>query len=48
MAGKFEPKTPVVLNPPKDTPIPLSELSAANGTIIMSMNSSLELMYNQV
>ncbi|KAG9241826.1 cytochrome b5-like heme/steroid binding domain-containing protein [Calycina marina] len=29
--GKFEPKTPVALDPPKDTPISISELSAANG-----------------
>ncbi|KAH8596277.1 cytochrome b5-like heme/steroid binding domain-containing protein [Bisporella sp. PMI_857] len=31
MAGKFEPKTQVQLNPPKDDPIPLSVLEAANG-----------------
>jgi len=31
MSGKFEPKTPVVLNPPKDDPITLAELSEANG-----------------
>ena len=32
MAGKFEPKEPVQLNPPKDDPITLEELAAANGT----------------
>ncbi|TVY83106.1 putative steroid-binding protein [Lachnellula suecica] len=31
MAGKFEPKTPVVLNPPKDDPISLSTLASCNG-----------------
>ncbi|RYC61082.1 hypothetical protein CHU98_g5112 [Xylaria longipes] len=31
MAGKFEPKVPVNLNPPKDDPITLEELSQANG-----------------
>ncbi|CEJ82539.1 Putative Cytochrome b5-like Heme/Steroid binding domain-containing protein [[Torrubiella] hemipterigena] len=31
MTGKFEPKTPVVLNPPKDDPITLEELAKANG-----------------
>ena len=31
MAGKFEPKTPVNLQPPKDDPITLEELAAANG-----------------
>jgi hypothetical protein len=32
MAGKFEPKTPVQLNPPKDDPITLEELAQATGT----------------
>ncbi|KAM0287486.1 hypothetical protein ACHAQH_000439 [Verticillium albo-atrum] len=32
MAGKFEPKVPVTLAPPKDDPIALEELAAANGT----------------
>ncbi|KAI1165615.1 cytochrome b5-like heme/steroid binding domain-containing protein [Nemania serpens] len=32
MAGKFEPKVPVNLNPPKDDPITLEELAQANGT----------------
>ena len=30
--GKFEPKTPVVLAPPKDDPITLEKLAIANGT----------------
>jgi hypothetical protein len=29
--GKFEPKTPVVLAPPKDDPITLEKLATANG-----------------
>ncbi|KEY70311.1 hypothetical protein S7711_07008 [Stachybotrys chartarum IBT 7711] len=32
MSGKFEPKVPVTLNPPKDDPISLDELSQANGS----------------
>lgn len=32
MAGKFEPKEPVQLNPPKDDPITLEELAKCNGT----------------
>ncbi|KAJ4306184.1 hypothetical protein N0V88_000980 [Collariella sp. IMI 366227] len=32
MGGKFEPKVPVQLNPPKDDPISLEELAQANGT----------------
>lgn len=31
MAGKFEPKVPVNLNPPKDDPISLEELAKADG-----------------
>lgn len=31
MAGRFEPKVPVTLAPPKDDPITLEELAAANG-----------------
>ena len=31
MAGKFEPKEPVQLNPPKEDPISLEELSQADG-----------------
>ena len=31
MAGKFEPKVPVTLAPPKDDPISLEELAKANG-----------------
>lgn len=32
MAGKFEPKVPVHLDPPKDDPISLEDLSKATGT----------------
>ncbi|KAF7898303.1 hypothetical protein EAF00_004749 [Botryotinia globosa] len=32
MAGKFEPKTPVTLNPPKYDPIPVEELAKCNGS----------------
>ncbi|KAL6363401.1 hypothetical protein LRP88_02814 [Fusarium phalaenopsidis] len=32
MSGKFEPKVPVNLNPPKDDPISPEELAAADGT----------------
>ncbi|KAI0521836.1 cytochrome b5-like heme/steroid binding domain-containing protein [Xylaria bambusicola] len=32
MAGKFEPKAPVNLDPPKDDPITLEELAQADGT----------------
>lgn len=32
MAGRFEPKVPVQLNPPKDDPITLEELAKADGT----------------
>ncbi|KAI0472545.1 cytochrome b5-like heme/steroid binding domain-containing protein [Xylariaceae sp. FL0804] len=32
MAGKFEPKVPVQLDPPKDDPISQEELARANGT----------------
>ncbi|KYK60274.1 hypothetical protein DCS_01411 [Drechmeria coniospora] len=31
MSGKFEPKAPVSLNPPKNEPISLEELAKANG-----------------
>ncbi|KAJ8133227.1 hypothetical protein O1611_g400 [Lasiodiplodia mahajangana] len=31
MAGKFEPKVPVTLDPPKDDPITLEELAKADG-----------------
>ncbi|KAK3351792.1 cytochrome b5 [Neurospora tetraspora] len=31
MSGKFEPKVPVQLNPPKDDPISVEELAKANG-----------------
>ena len=32
MSGKFEPKAPVNLDPPKDDPISPEELAKANGT----------------
>ncbi|GAP89561.1 putative progesterone binding protein [Rosellinia necatrix] len=32
MAGKFEPKVPVNLDPPRDDPITLEELAQADGT----------------
>ncbi len=32
MTGKFEPKQPVQLNPPKDDLITLEELAKCNGT----------------
>jgi len=32
MSGKFEPKVPVKLDPPKDDPITPEELAKANGT----------------
>ncbi|KAG5983643.1 hypothetical protein E4U55_007631 [Claviceps digitariae] len=31
MGGRFEPKTPVQLNPPKDDPISVEELAKADG-----------------
>lgn len=31
MAGKFEPKVPVTLAPPKDDPISVEALAQANG-----------------
>lgn len=31
MAGRFEPKVPVQLNPPKDDPISVEELAKATG-----------------
>lgn len=33
MSGKFEPKTPVQLNPPKDDPISTEELAKADGAL---------------
>lgn len=35
MSGKFEPKTPVQLAPPKDDIISLEELSKANGESLL-------------
>lgn len=31
MAGKFEPKVPITLNPPKDDPISIEVLAKADG-----------------
>lgn len=48
MAAKFEPKTPVQLDPPKDDPISLEELAKADGKCTflpcyrLSINSSLD------
>jgi hypothetical protein len=36
MAGKFEPKTPVNLDPPKDDPITVEELAKCNGIYSIS------------
>jgi hypothetical protein len=44
--GKFEPKTPVVLNPPKDDPITPESLSKCNGkssTILPTILMKLQL-----
>lgn len=45
MSGKFEPKTPVNLNPPKDDPISLEDLAKADGECscrtAQSVNESL-------
>lgn len=35
MAGKFEPKVPVNLAPPKDDPITLEELAKADGKLLL-------------
>src|SRR5690348_3782721 len=37
MSGRFEPKTAVQLNPPKDDPISKEELARANGTTSPAM-----------
>ncbi|CAG9999655.1 unnamed protein product [Clonostachys byssicola] len=43
MSGKFEPKAPVNLDPPKDDPISLEELAKANGkSIWIEMNPCTE------
>lgn len=42
MSGKFEPKAPVNLDPPKDDPISLAELGKANGkSTWIKMNTCL-------
>lgn len=33
MAGRFEPKTPIQLNPPKDDPISPDYLAKCNGMV---------------
>ena len=40
MAGKFEPKVPVNLDPPKDDIISKEELAKANGTVTMPRRSA--------
>lgn len=42
MAGKFEPKTPVTLNPPKYDPISVEELAKCNGIYYPSALSKNE------
>nr|XP_036589398.1 steroid-binding protein 3 [Colletotrichum truncatum]KAF6801403.1 steroid-binding protein 3 [Colletotrichum truncatum] len=40
MAGKFEPKVPVNLDPPKDDPITLEELAKADGRMLAPVAGS--------
>lgn len=40
MSGKFEPKVPVNLDPPKDDPISLEELSKAKGALPLHFHDS--------
>lgn len=40
MSGKFEPKVPVNLSPPKDDPISLDELAKADGMYHHASSSS--------
>jgi hypothetical protein len=40
MAGKFEPKVPVQLNPPKDDPISLADLAKADGECPSKLSSA--------
>jgi hypothetical protein len=44
MAGKFEPKVPVNLDPPKDDIISREELAKANGTARPSLRLSMGIM----
>lgn len=37
MTGKFEPKTPVQLNPPKDDPISKEYLAKCNGMVAFNI-----------
>ena len=48
MAGKFEPKTPVTLNPPKYDPISVEELAKCNGTPPSSLSEDEELTHGKV
>ncbi len=41
MAGKFEPKVSVNLNPPKDDPISLEELAKADGELVSIFSEEL-------
>ncbi|PNP53059.1 hypothetical protein THARTR1_06269 [Trichoderma harzianum] len=48
MSGKFEPKVPVQLDPPKSDPISLEALAAANGTLNVLMEQRLTLQSKYV
>lgn len=45
MSGKFEPKVPVQLNPPKDDLISLEELAKANGKTSL-INLAIEVLFH--
>lgn len=40
MSGRFEPKTPVQLDPPKDDPISLEDLAKADGKTLSPSSSA--------
>lgn len=44
MSGRFEPKTPVKLNPPKSDLISLDYLEKCNGTNVSSGSIEIELL----
>ncbi|KAF2964922.1 hypothetical protein GQX73_g8636 [Xylaria multiplex] len=48
MAGKFEPKVPVNLNPPKDDPITLEELALANGAEGQKAYVAIKARYHNI
>ncbi|KAI0535433.1 cytochrome b5-like heme/steroid binding domain-containing protein [Xylaria digitata] len=48
MAGKFEPKVPVNLNPPKDDPITLEELAQANGAEGQKAYVAIKASYHHI